>query len=137
MWAYFKKILNRFITLNWDKWNGDIGQEEAHINFSDEFKSEVSIHLLLVFSFYSQCGRFFFYDRKVLATVTSTAYYFNVRKYCKKFYKIPIFQKKHFKKRITNYLLAENKSLCFLVELSTQNLLQNVSKFLTKIWKLW
>ena len=47
---------------------------------------------------------------------------------------MPIFQKKHFKERITQYFLAENKSPCFLVKLSKQNLLQlNMSK----IWKLW
>ena len=42
---------------------------------------------------------------------------------------ISIFQKKHFKKRITQYFLPENKNPCFLVELSKQNLLQlNISK---------
>ena len=137
MWAYFKKILNRFITLNWEKWNEDIGQEEAHINFSDEFRSEVSIHLLLVFQFWQSMWQIFLLWSKSLSYSYTHSLLLQRKKYCKKFYKIPIFQKKHFKKRITQYLLAENKSLYFLVELSTQNLLQNVSTFLTKIWKLW
>ena len=39
----------------------DVSQEEAHKNFSDEFTSEVSIHLLLVFQFYTHRGRYSFY----------------------------------------------------------------------------
>ena len=35
-WAYFKKILIRFITFSWDKWNGHKSHEEAYNNFSDE-----------------------------------------------------------------------------------------------------
>ena len=40
-----------------------------------------------------------------------------------------LFQKKHFKKLITQYFLVVNESPCFLVELSKQNFLQlNMSK---------
>ena len=39
----------------------NIRQEEAHNSFSDEFASEVSIHILLVVQYWTQRGRFFFY----------------------------------------------------------------------------
>ena len=63
----------------------------------------------------------------------STAYYFEITKLYivlevlqNDVKYLAIFQKKHSKKPITQYFLAENKSLCFLVELSkqSQNLLQ-------------
>ena len=37
----------------------DLSQEEAHKIFSDEFTSEVSIHLLLVFKFWHSTWQFF------------------------------------------------------------------------------
>ena len=68
---------------------------------------------------------------KGIITPYSTAYYFDITKllFYGSFTKyLAIFQKKHFKKRVTQYFLAENKSPCFL-ELSQQNLLQlNMSK---------
>ena len=61
----------------------------------------------------------------------STAYYFDKANFCiRSFTKyVAIFRKKHFKKRITQYFLTDNKSPWFLAELSKQNLLQlNMSK---------
>ena len=76
-WAYFKKILNRFITFSWDKWNGDMSQEEAHNNFSDEFTSEVSIHLLLVFQFWQSTWQFF-YGRQLFWVTAKVSTYLGI-----------------------------------------------------------
>ena len=67
--------------------------------------------------------------RKVLQYIQ--AYYFDITKLLnyRSFTKYLYFKRNVLKKRITQYFLAENKSPCFLVKLSKQNLLQlNMSK---------
>ena len=53
----------------------NIRQEEAHNSFSDEFTSEVSIHILLVVQYWTQRGRFFFYGRQLFQVTAKVSTY--------------------------------------------------------------
>ena len=55
----------------------DLSQEEAHENFSDEFTSEVSIHLLLVFQFWYSTWQFF-YGRQLFWVTAKVSTYLGI-----------------------------------------------------------
>ena len=54
-----------------------MSQEEAHNNFSDEFTSEVSIHLLLVFQFWQSTWQFF-YGRQLFWVTAKVSTYLGI-----------------------------------------------------------
>ena len=55
----------------------DVSQEEAHKNFSDEFTSEVSIHLLLDFQFWQSTWQFF-YGRQLFWVTAKVSTYLGI-----------------------------------------------------------